>query len=159
MLCPCHSQQTYTNCCEPFHKNTQKARTPEQLMRSRYCAYALKLSQYIFDTYHSDKQADLSLGELEEWAKATTWLKLEVSKTSDTTVTFIATYAENRKLYKIEEHSRFEQEQINQQKVWRYVDGDILNHQELDRPKRNDPCPCGSMKKLKQCCGVKSKLI
>ena len=23
------------------------------------------------------------------------------------------------------------------------------------KPKRNDPCPCGSGKKYKQCCGVK----
>jgi len=24
-----------------------------------------------------------------------------------------------------------------------------------DKPKRNDPCPCGSGKKYKQCCGKK----
>ena len=27
-----------------------------------------------------------------------------------------------------------------------------------DKKKRNDPCPCGSGKKFKKCCGVKKQL-
>ncbi len=27
-----------------------------------------------------------------------------------------------------------------------------------DKPKRNDPCPCGSGKKYKKCCGTTKKL-
>lgn len=39
--CVCGSQQTFALCCEPFIKQRKVATTPEQLMRSRYSAYAL----------------------------------------------------------------------------------------------------------------------
>ena len=38
--CPCMSGKAYAECCEPVIKGTRKAATPEELMRSRYSAYA-----------------------------------------------------------------------------------------------------------------------
>jgi SEC-C motif domain protein len=49
--CPCHSGKEYAVCCKPFHQGT----LPENallLMRSRYAAYALNLSEYIMETTH-----------------------------------------------------------------------------------------------------------
>jgi len=40
--------------------------------------------------------------------------------------------------------------------VWHYTDGRMRSHDPIVRgPKvgRNDPCPCGSGKKHKKCCG------
>lgn len=155
MQCPCQSQKGYENCCKPLHLIEQVASSPEQLMRSRYSAYALTNAVYIFNTYHSSKRQSISVDELDEWARATTWLKLEINATSQDTVTFTATYAEAGQLFEIQELSRFS----NEADEWRYVDGDIIKHNTLPKPKRNDKCPCGSLKKLKQCCGVKSNLI
>ncbi|QOL25162.1 YchJ family protein [Thalassotalea sp. LPB0316] len=155
MKCPCQSGYSYDNCCQALHLDQVIANSPEQLMRSRYSAYALSLGQYLYNTYHSEKQTGLTVDELEQWARATTWLKLEINQTTESTVTFTATYTEAGQLYQIQEHSRFTQEHG----AWRYVDGDILVHQQLPKPKRNEKCPCGSLKKLKQCCGVRSNLL
>lgn len=164
MKCPCGAIRKldgknivadYNVCCEPFHTNQASPSTAEQLMRSRYSAYALEKAQYVYDTYHSRQQANLDVKELADWANQTTWLHLSVEDTSQSTVTFVATYAEKGQLFQIKEHSRFEQEDSR----WKYVDGDIAYHEQLTKPKRNAPCPCQSGKKLKQCCGVKSRLI
>ena len=39
--CPCGSNKDFDACCGRFLCAGQQAATPEQLMRSRYCAYAL----------------------------------------------------------------------------------------------------------------------
>jgi len=50
--CPCDSKLLYSKCCKQYHDG-QLPRSAETLMRSRYCAYALGLSDYIMDTTHS----------------------------------------------------------------------------------------------------------
>ena len=46
--CPCNSQKNYAECCELLHKNITKATTAEQLMRSRYSAYAKHEIDFIY---------------------------------------------------------------------------------------------------------------
>jgi len=53
MNCPCCSGKEYKNCCEPFHLNKELPKTPEELMRSRYAAFAMVLPEYLVDTTHS----------------------------------------------------------------------------------------------------------
>ena len=50
--CPCGSGLTYATCCEPLHDGHERADTAEQLMRSRYAAYARGRSDYVFRTWH-----------------------------------------------------------------------------------------------------------
>lgn len=53
MNCPCHRQKTYKDCCRPYHLG----KLPENallLMRSRYSAYALHLTDYIIATTHPE---------------------------------------------------------------------------------------------------------
>lgn len=52
LLCPCHSQKSYRQCCEPFHKETKTPANAVDLMRSRYSAYAMGLADYIISTTH-----------------------------------------------------------------------------------------------------------
>ncbi|MBU6455279.1 MAG: zinc chelation protein SecC [Cyanobacteria bacterium REEB67] len=47
--CPCDSQIAYHKCCRPYHLG-EAAPTPLALMRSRYCAYALGLVDYVIKT-------------------------------------------------------------------------------------------------------------
>ncbi|MFT6788783.1 MAG: SEC-C motif-containing protein [Pseudoalteromonas rhizosphaerae] len=50
-LCLCGSEQSYSDCCEKLHLGNIQATSPEQLMRSRFVAYALKNAKYIYQTY------------------------------------------------------------------------------------------------------------
>ena len=50
MKCPCHSKKRYADCCGPLHKGTRPAATPEELMRSRYSAFALGEVDYLAKT-------------------------------------------------------------------------------------------------------------
>lgn len=52
--CLCGSGKVYKECCEPFHRGKRWAGTAEQLMRSRYCAYALGKVGYIVRTTHPE---------------------------------------------------------------------------------------------------------
>src|SRR5678816_980837 len=63
--CPCHSKKRYADCCGPLHKGTRPAATPEELMRSRYSAFALGEVDYLAKTLckdHPDKTDDAAEG-------------------------------------------------------------------------------------------------
>ena len=51
-LCPCGSDESYRACCGPFHHGELQARSAEELMRSRYSAYAYGEADYLFRTWH-----------------------------------------------------------------------------------------------------------
>ena len=51
--CPCMSGKSYAECCEPVIRGTRKAATPEELMRSRYSAYAKAEIDHIINSTHS----------------------------------------------------------------------------------------------------------
>jgi SEC-C motif-containing protein len=50
--CPCGSDESYRACCGPFHHGELQARSAEELMRSRYSAYAYGDADYLFRTWH-----------------------------------------------------------------------------------------------------------
>jgi SEC-C motif-containing protein len=56
MRCPCHTKQLYSTCCERFHKG-QIPSNALLLMRSRYAAYALGLTDYIINTSLSENSS------------------------------------------------------------------------------------------------------
>ena len=47
--CRCHSRKQEHRCCGPYHKGAVVP-SPVVLMRSRYCAYAKGLAEYIIKT-------------------------------------------------------------------------------------------------------------
>lgn len=168
MSCYCGRPTLYQQCCAPLHQGLQQATTPEQLMRSRFSAYFLKLVPYIANTYHHSKQSDDALQEISAFAEGAIFLSLQViatagsegfsgiaaqpatytDRTNVTTgyVHFIARFLIKDQLHLLEEQSRFVQEQ----QVWSYLDGVLLPHAVV-KIGRNDSCPCGSGKKFKVC--------
>ena len=52
LWCPCGSDESYRACCGPFHRGELQARSAEELMRSRYSAYAYGDADYLFRTWH-----------------------------------------------------------------------------------------------------------
>ncbi len=52
MRCPCLSGLPYAKCCEPLHRGDADAPTAEQLMRSRFSAFAVGDAAYLVATWH-----------------------------------------------------------------------------------------------------------
>lgn len=136
-------------------------------MRSRYCAYVCRDTAYLLRTWdpaHRPLKLDLK-------DDRTQWLGLRIVTTvaggpSDPQgeVEFIARFSHSDGEAQLHERSRFRREG----EAWLYVDGDIKptrSSPQSSLPKgqparsqpsvgRNDPCPCGSGKKWKRCCGL-----
>jgi SEC-C motif-containing protein len=147
--CPCGTGQSYAECCGPFIAGERTAGTPEQLMRSRYTAYTQANIDYIANTMKSPASDQFDPRIAKEWAERVQWLELDVLKSSlngsKGFVEFRAYFFDKDKKHTIHELSEFHL--INEK--WFYMSGST--------PKahvgRNDPCPCGSGKKNKKCCG------
>ena len=65
-LCPCCSGKPYETCCKPFHQG-KLPKTAQQLMRSRYSAYALNIPDYIIETTHP--ASPQYMGDRKLWAE------------------------------------------------------------------------------------------
>ncbi len=154
-LCPCCSGKDYSDCCQPVISGERKAATPEELMRARYSAYAKAEVDFIIDSTHPEKRAENDRAEIERWAKNSEWLGLQILNTAEepAQVEFIATYADHG--VKLEHHELAEFRKSKDE--WFFYDGALVARHPFVRvePKigRNDPCPCGSGKKYKKCCG------
>ncbi len=150
--CPCGSALDYAACCQPLHDGQTLADTPEQLMRSRYSAYVLAKAPYLLATHHADFRGDLSEAELLEACRQTQWQRLEIvdapAHQGDAgEVEFRAWYRDGTALRALHERSRF----VREGGQWYYCDG---RFDPSPQANRNAPCPCGSGKKFKRCCGA-----
>lgn len=75
--CPCGSAKPFAKCCGRFLSGNEHAKTPEQLMRSRYTAYALGgHGEYLLRTWFPATARDLTAAALSE--KSLDWCRLEV---------------------------------------------------------------------------------
>ena len=154
-LCPCCSGIPYKKCCEPFISGEKIPPTPEALMRSRYVAYSQQNNQYILDTWHSSTRPDIPNPAEDPNVQ---WIGLKILSTdmggpndSKGYVEFRARCRVKGEAGGIDEASEF----IKEGDRWFYVDGTTIKPQKNPDNKvgRNDPCPCGSGKKYKKCCG------
>jgi SEC-C motif-containing protein len=160
-VCHCGSGRPYSDCCEPYVTGVAAAPSAEALMRSRYSAYAEHAIDYLGDTLHPAHRSDWDREATRRWAEAAEWLGLEIVSTeagqpgdAEGWVEFVATFNEKGEQQRHHERSRF---QFHDGR-WYYVDGSLPKPQTQrhEGPKvgRNDPCPCGSGKKYKKCCGA-----
>ncbi len=157
--CPCGSNKTYLACCEKFLQGKQIPPTPEALMRSRYTAFTFSNIDYISQTMTGVALQNFNPDNAKVWAKQIKWLGLEVINASPIennergSVEFIVHYLLNDRKQNLHEISEFRRENDR----WYYVDGAPGNSvnavEESSKVGRNDPCPCGSEKKYKKCCG------
>ncbi len=158
-LCPCGSGKEFKDCCRIYLSGKADAPTAEALMRSRYTAYVRHNIDYIEKTHSIEERDHLSVEETRKWSEESEWLGLEIHGTSkgtadDTTgtVEFTAKYKQSGMLHEHREKSTFEKTDDK----WYFKEGKVYNSTIVNAgPKvgRNDPCPCGSGKKYKHCCG------
>lgn len=155
--CHCGSTKSFQTCCQPLLLNTQKAENPEQLMRSRYCAFVTKNYDYILKTYIGSDKANSHADEMAEDYEGIHWLHLSVKNSglSDDPNTgfvhFSAYFGMKGKLFVLEEESQFQK--VNNE--WFYLAEKSDSHNERVKLSRNDPCICQSGKKFKKCCETK----
>lgn len=133
-------------------------KTAEELMKVRYHAYETCDMEFIKESHDPDNTDGIDWAECEKWARESQWLGLEIISTTkggeddkDGIVEFKATYIENGKTIVHHERSYF----VKKNGVWFYQKWLPITSTRINenRVGRNDPCPCGSGKKYKKCCG------
>lgn len=158
-LCPCGSEKEYDKCCGPYIEGSAQPPTAEALMRSRYSAYAVGNIEYLKTTLLPERQEDHDEEAVRKWAETSEWVSLSVSRTrkggeDDDTgeVTFAARFRQNNMVKEHREQSLFKKVDGK----WYYEKGFLLPPETVRNEAkvgRNEPCPCGSGKKFKKCCG------
>lgn len=115
--CPCGTGEPFGTCCLPLHAGARQADTAEQLMRSRYSAYAVDDVDYLWRTWHPrTRPTDLTP------RSGVHWTGLEIIDTADDEVEFRAHYRHDGHPGMLHERSRF----AVRARRWFYVDGDLF---------------------------------
>lgn len=157
--CPCGSAIDYAACCGRYHAGAL-APAAEALMRSRFAAYALGKLDYIEATCGGPAASAFDRAEAEVLQLGTSWLGLEVTATvrgregdNEGRVSFVARYRRDGVTDALTETSQFRRVDGR----WLYWDRVIVakaSQRRAGTAGRNDPCPCGSGRKYKKCCGA-----
>lgn len=142
--CFCGSDKIYEECCSKYINKNKIVEAPEQLMRSRYCAYHLRDEKYLLQSWHESTRPE----SLDLTYDSTQWKKLKIISADENYVHFAAFFTQDtlnkEKIYALTEKSNFVKE-----KNWLYLDGNDVETIQLTK---NMPCPCQSGKKYKRCC-------
>jgi SEC-C motif domain protein len=113
----------YAACCGRWHAG-EPAATAEELMRSRFAAFARGLGGYLLATWHpSTRPPELTLDD-------TAWRRLQIVDTvagregdAEGVVEFRASYRTAAGAGLLHERSRF----VREGGRWLYLDGDLLD--------------------------------
>ena len=147
--CPC-GQGEYQVCCEPFHLGQKTAQHAEELMRSRYSAFAKHNIEYLVKTTALGQQPHLDVPAIGQWSLQNTWQKLAVIQHRQidkyhALVEFKAYYHDGIKDQVHHESSYF----VLHQQQWYFLDPTLET-----QPTMKQVCVCGSGKKYKHCCAL-----
>lgn len=155
-LCTCGSKVDFDVCCAPIIAGTP-AKTAEALMRSRYTAFVTRQLDHVERTHAPEVREDFNRAEAERVAEECQWRSLDirrVEEVGDTAeIEFAIRFRRDGKDMIQAEVATFRRENGH----WLYVNGDLnrkMPQRLVNKVGRNDPCPCGSGKKAKKCCGV-----
>jgi SEC-C motif-containing protein len=158
--CTCGSNISFEKCCDPI-LNGDLAPTAEALMRSRYSAFVHRKLDHVERTNAPEIAEDFNRAEAERLAEECDWHGLQilnVKETGDTAeVEFVIKFKRDGHDMAQAELASFRRE--NGQ--WLYESGQLnlqQNQRIVTKVGRNDPCPCGSGKKAKKCCGTTIEL-
>lgn len=117
--CPCGGSD-YAACCGRFIAQGLVAQTAEELMRSRYTAYALGNAAYVQASWYP---RTLPSGPLVSTEPGIKWLGLDVRRHvaagEQATVEFVVRYKLGGRAHRMHEVSRF----VREDGRWYYLDG------------------------------------
>jgi SEC-C motif-containing protein len=133
--CPCGTGLPYAACCGPFH-NGAVAPTAEQLMRSRYAAFARRLPAYLLDTWHpTTRPRTLVLDPSQEWVGLTVLEARGGLLDSEGVVEFRASWRHSGETGVLHERSRF----VREGGRWLYVQGAVSSSSSSRPPGPQSP--------------------
>lgn len=156
--CPCGSGNDYIDCCEPVISGKELAETAEQLMRARYSAHVKVDVDFLYNSTHPDYRENYDHKGTKAWAENSEWHGLEILGTTaggqedeEGEVEFVARFRDKEAIRSHHERGKFRRKS----EKWLFTEGDMVKSPPISVTKigRNDPCPCGSGKKYKKCCG------
>jgi len=157
--CICGSGRAFGDCCGPIIAG-KPAPTAEALLRSRYAAYAMGNTDYLAATLTADIRNEFDPDEQEQTAGDAEWLGLDVRSVSGGGVDddageieFVAKFRLRGEPRMHHEVSQFRREDDR----WLCAGGEVdpkAPPRRAVKVGRNQPCPCGSGKKFKKCCGA-----
>lgn len=157
--CPCCSGKELDVCCDPIIKGSIKAPTAEALMRARYTAHALVEVDFIIKSHDSKTRNEISKEDTKSWAENSVWEGLEIIRTEKGLEEDKEGIVEFKAFYKVDgvKHTHHEEASfVKKRGSWYFEDSKMINRPVVRngaKVGRNDPCPCGSGKKYKKCCG------
>ena len=153
--CPCGTGKTLAQCCAPLLARQRAAADAEQLMRSRFTAHVAHdwahLHRTLLETW-KDPYVPQAEGAAREWTRLVIHAHEAGLKPETATVDFTAYFREGD-----EEKAHHEKGEFHRvEGAWLYArplrQGPAPIRSAAAKVGRNEPCPCGSGKKYKQCC-------
>jgi SEC-C motif-containing protein len=161
--CPCGLEKAFDDCCGAIIAGRAQAETAEQLMRSRYSAYATAQIPYLRESYLPSQRGEFDESAAKQWARDATFQELEILNTEEGgpndnkgVVEFKAYFQEKGEDVEYHEIASFRRGKNDGR--WYFVDGHPPKGETIVNTEpqvgRNDPCPCGSGKKFKKCHGA-----
>lgn len=156
VLCPCGSGKPFGACCAQYI-NGAPAPDAEALMRSRYTAYVVGALDHVAATHAEEVRDDFNRAEAERLVRVCQFQELDIRKVVENgdcaQIDFMIRFRRDNKDMIQVELAEFRRENGR----WLYAGGKLsaqVSQRTVTRVGRNDPCPCGSGKKAKKCCGT-----
>lgn len=161
MAVPYQDPKALEAYCLPFIRGEKVPRTAEEMMASRFVAYATHAIDYLLETHDPKTRSQTDRKATEDWSRRADWRSLEILSTEaggaedeEGRVEFIARYAMEGVEHAHHERSLFRKTDGR----WYFITGDKVSappvRRATEKVGRNDPCPCGSGKKYKKCCAA-----
>jgi SEC-C motif-containing protein len=157
--CPCGSGQPFGDCCAPVLGGQRLAATAEQLMRARFTAHVVHDFKFLHYTYRGTAKqpyTEVSADPAMQWTRLVVHRHELGASPEMALVDFSAYGTERGAEVVLHEKAEFARENG----AWIYTravrEGPAPFKSAAPKPGRNDPCPCGSGKKYKQCCLLKA---
>lgn len=154
--CPCGTRRKFGACCALYINGTP-APDAQTLMRSRYTAYVVGALDHVAATHAPEVRDDFNRAEAERLARVCQFQELEIRKVVENghsaQIDFLIRFRRDNKDMMQVELADFRREDGR----WLYAGGKLssqVSQRTVTRVGRNDPCPCGSGKKAKKCCGT-----
>ncbi|MFQ3246866.1 MAG: SEC-C motif-containing protein [Arenicella sp.] len=125
-LCVCASGKGFNRCCQPYLSGSRRPKTPVQLMRSRFSAFALGgYGAYLLETWLPSSSNGLSEFELSQLS--VDWQHLQIIDKSqqggrgmvEFKATFLDHYGEQQRHHEISQFHRISGH-------WYYAAGRVL---------------------------------
>ena len=156
--CLCGSGRPLDDCCGAIIAGAP-APTAEALMRARYVAYVQGNIDFLAETLTPEQRAEFDQAEAASTAGDSNWQGLEIREVVDGGEGDDTGIVEFVARFKLRGESRVHHERTSFERrdgKWLCSDGEVdpvSGPRTVEKVGRNDPCPCGSGKKYKKCCG------